>query len=244
MKKIRLAILVLLIILVVYRLNQINKTDFLANRFPEGYSSKAIKHGKNLVVYAESLEECSKNPLVYLISEGGIKSVFKISIEDFCVINDKFIFFDDLIISEWIGHAFGSGGFRGLILWKIIDGELQAVGGYPNDEDMFRADTLITVTNENNHKQQLTYPLGGMNAYSTYQLNKPLELRYANMIWDPIEESHSEPHRWSLNSFIYKDGKFIRNQNWNNGEVYITKEKIEGWGNEVGEFVDSKFETK
>lgn len=230
-----------------------NKKDFLAANFPNGYSSNAVKVGEDLIVYTvssstnpfidspENYDSCNKNPLVYLIKQGQIKSVFEIKIGDFCVSNSKFIVFKDMIISEWIGDAGGSGGLRGLILWKIINGELQAIGGYPNDSGVFGT-SLIKAVNINNPEQSFSYPLGDMNAYSAYLLKNPLELRYAEMIWKVSEESHSSPHQWYLASYILSNNGFIRNPNWNNGETFVTKEKIEGWGDEVKDVVNVDFE--
>ena len=129
----------LIIIVAFYFFKNTNKKDFLSEHFPNGYSSEAVKVGEDLIIYADAdaSENCDENPLVYLIRQGEIKSVFEIIIGDFCVTNDKFIVSGDLVISEWIGSAFGSGGFRGLILWKITNGELQPVGGYPNDSEVF-----------------------------------------------------------------------------------------------------------
>lgn len=202
-------------------------------------SKRELKIGEDSIIYFDSIvhsdfvENCDETSLVYFISQNRTKSVFKISIGDFCVTNDKFIVFNDLVISEWIGSAGGGGGLRGLILWKIINGELLPVGGYPNDSEVFGIESLITTTNENNPKQQFSYPLGSMNAYSGYQLKNPLELRYAEMIWKVSEESHSQPHQWYLTSYILSNDGFIRNPNWNNGKAFTTKEKIEGWSDDA-----------
>jgi len=249
MKKVGLAFIVILLLSGLgfwgYKLKTFhNDRDFLVNYFPNGYSSKAVKVGESLVVYADSYTDFyEEDPVVYQISGGQIKSVFKISIGDFNVYNDKFMATDDLLISEWIGSADGSDGLRGLVLWKVIDGKLQPVGGYSDDDEVFSSDSKISVISEKEQNQQFSFPLGGMNAYSEYKFSDPLELRYAFMIWKP-EESHGGSHQWQLSSYILKGNGFIRNQNWNNGETYTTKEKIEGWGSDddLKQFMGEEFD--
>jgi len=240
----RFLLIVLITGALIYSFKPTTEQDFLSKRFKNGYKVKAVKIENSLVAYVdfiESYETCGKDPLVYLTENGSVKSVYKVHISDFCVFNDKFLVSGNLIISEWIGTAGGSGGYRGLILWKIVDGELQPVGGFPNDSDVFKTETFISATNENS-QQQFSYPLGSMNGYSAYQLKNPLELWYANMIWKVDEESHAAPHFWNLYSYSLNNNVFSRNQSWNNGETYITKEKIEGWSDEAGKVLNKDFE--
>lgn len=123
------------------------------------------------------------------------------------------------LITEWNLNWAGSGGYKGLIVWKYENGSIKPIAGYPDD---FVSDRKIQVKNIAG-KVIAEYPVTDMN-YLTKVIHGG-KLYFGWFVYDIQNESHMGPHFWKLSIYKYQQGKFAIDKSWNKGGELTSKEK-------------------
>lgn len=219
---------------------EISSDEKLLARYPGGHVTKSIKINDSLIAFSfdnpgwQNTDSPNYNspPIAYLLRDDSSDQVYEINFETTAITqNERFVQNDvdgdgkDEIISEWIGHSMGAGGLKGLVIWKLDNQKnLIPLAGYPQDEDK---ESSFTV-NDLENNEALTFPVIGRHCFTDYQLiSSGFKLSLACFMWNlDAGESRGSPHIWKLQVFKFEDGQFAKDESWNNGEDYLTKEKI------------------
>lgn len=206
---------------------------FLAQQFPEGYESKTVKIDNLTVgcVYSGGgLESGQTDTFGIVFAEGKGSQFYKVDLEPGFVANSQCQLIDidgdgnDEILTEWQANAGGSGTNQGLVIWEVDKNQnIVPLTGYPESWESKNRISTIDIKN----KETMTFPV--TSAYfltdiitSDQDLTK---LYFAKYIWAE-NETHFGPHFWNLEVYQFKNGSFIRDKSWNNGETYRTREKL------------------
>lgn len=123
------------------------------------------------------------------------------------------------LITEWNLNWGGSGGFKGLVVWKYENGSITPIIGYPED---FESDRKIQVKTLDG-KVLAEYPVTNLNYMA--RVNPGGKFYFGSFIYDIQNESHTGPHFWKLKAYKYQKDKFVIDESWNNGEEITTNEK-------------------
>ena len=223
---------------------------YLLDKYPNGFITKTIKLGDFSVSYSTGNTEsqitddeagCETYPtgqhIVYLQGNGFSGQSFEVNLGNWCSRNERFVVFDvdgdgsEEIVSEWLGWAGGSGGPKALIIWKL-DKERGLIphAGYPEEmsENMVSAAEFVEIKNLKS-SQASSFPMASFNDFIDYRFNTSEDFRllFGNYLWDSeSDEGHFSPHIWELAVYKFENGKFVKDESWNNGEKYLTDEKI------------------
>lgn len=219
----------------------------LFDRYPYGFVFKTAKVGYFLIGYSSENAESyfgesgciafpSRPPIVYLLNGAFKGQSYEIDMGNFCIWNERFVVFDvdgdgkEKVISEWVSYAGGSGGSKGLVIWQLDKEKgLMPLAGYPEEMTKEIEEEMNFMSVKNLKTGQIfKFPLVSFNNFVDYRFSQgAFKLLYGNYIWDSeAGESHFGPHFWELSVYQFKKGEFIKDKSWNNGEKYLTDEKI------------------
>ncbi|MFC1727148.1 hypothetical protein ACFL0Y_01370 [Patescibacteria group bacterium] len=219
---------------------EISDDEKLLSRYPNGFVTKSIKIDDSIITFSfdnpgwenTDIPNYNSPPIAYLIGDDFSEQVYEIDFETMGITqNVHFLRIDvdadgkDEIISEWGGHSMGGGGLKGLVVWKLDKNKnLIPFAGYPQGKN---EESSFTIKNFEAN-ETLTFPEINWDCFTDYQSDTSgFKLSLACYIWDlNIGESRGSPHVWKLQVFNFEDGQFTKDKSWNNGEDYLTKEKI------------------
>lgn len=210
----------------------------LSVRYPNGFITKTVKIDDSLIALSLDNAEpdyadcptCYKPPVMYSLRDAS--NFYEVNFDLPCIFNERFDLLDvdgdgkNEIVSEWMGHACGAGGLRGLVVWKLdSQKKLIPLAGYPQDKN---GESKFTVKNLRNSEVS-TFPEISSDCFTDYQLSPShLKLFLSCFVWDlDAGESRNSPHIWRLQVFKFENGAFVKDESWNNGEEYLTEKKID-----------------
>lgn len=219
----------------------------LSARYPDGYVAKVVRIGDSLIGYAYNTGGVTADqwfpdhnipPVVFLRNEQSGEQVYEIDLVGAgYTINTRFDVFDadsdgiNEVLSEWEAHAGGSGGLKGLIVWKVDEEDgLIPLAGYPQEvsDEAYENGFIIKDLGTG---QALNLLPTSIDFFTEYDFEtEPFRLWFARYIWDPSKsgmgESHLAPHTWKLRVFKFEGDSFVVDKSWNNGKEYTTEKKI------------------
>lgn len=203
---------------------------YFSKMYPEGYTTKSISFGQQEIVIVQEKPKYSdssplKHPLLWVQGKNELyEIVFSGENGETGVANEKFYTADidndgnDELITEWDLWWGGSGGFKGLIVWRY-DNELKPFMGYPQE---FKGGRSIQVKNREG-KVIAEYPVDNMNNMT--KLDAYGRFYFGSFIYDLPDESHLGPHYWILSVYRENNGNLKKDISWNNGNELTTKGK-------------------
>lgn len=132
---------------------------------------------------------------------------------------------EEEFIGEWAISYGGSDGIKALVIFDTFNDDFVPSFGFPNP---INKKYSVVLTDKITGKKFFFPTFRSSNLSYIKDINDDgiNEWLYGSYDWMLGEESHYDPHFWSLQVLTIDGGKFKIPKWWNKGEAYRTKEKI------------------